>query len=66
MEALSVDDALRCVVLRGAGTRAFSAGADITAFPVERGSREREEEYAHGAGRQHAVDPRCAGIRWLQ
>jgi enoyl-CoA hydratase len=46
MEDLSADDTLRCVVLRGAGTRAFSAGADITAFPHERGSREREEEYA--------------------
>jgi len=47
MEALSEDDALRCVLLRGAGTKAFSAGADITAFPEERGTREREEEYAH-------------------
>jgi enoyl-CoA hydratase len=46
METLSEQDDLRCVVLRGAGTRAFSAGADITAFPEERGSREREEEYA--------------------
>ena len=46
MEALAHEDALRCVVLRGAGTKAFSAGADIAAFPVERGSREREEEYA--------------------
>jgi enoyl-CoA hydratase len=47
METLSAEDELRCVVLRGAGTRAFSAGADIAAFHVERGSREREEEYAH-------------------
>jgi enoyl-CoA hydratase/carnithine racemase len=47
MEALSAEDDLRCVVLRGAGTRAFSAGADITAFPEERGSPEREAEYAH-------------------
>ena len=47
METLSAEEDLRCVVLRGAGTRAFSAGADIAAFPVERGSREREEEYAH-------------------
>jgi enoyl-CoA hydratase len=46
MEALSADDDLRCVVLRGAGTRAFSAGADIGAFEVERGTDEREEEYA--------------------
>ncbi|MBS0559970.1 MAG: enoyl-CoA hydratase/isomerase family protein [Proteobacteria bacterium] len=47
MERLSEDESLRCVVLRGAGTKAFSAGADITAFPEERGTREREEEYAH-------------------
>lgn len=47
MEALSAEDDLRCVVLRGAGTRAFSAGADIGAFAAERGTPEREEEYAH-------------------
>jgi enoyl-CoA hydratase len=47
MEMLSAEDDLRCVVLRGAGPRAFSAGADITAFPIERGSPEREAEYAH-------------------
>jgi enoyl-CoA hydratase/carnithine racemase len=46
MEALSADDDLRCVVLRGAGERAFSAGADVGAFEVERGTDEREEEYA--------------------
>ncbi len=47
MEALSADGDLRCVVLRGAGTEAFSAGADISAFEAERGTPEREEEYAH-------------------
>lgn len=47
MEALSRDDELRCVVLRGAGTQAFSAGADISAFAAERGTPEKEEEYAH-------------------
>ena len=46
VDALSADDDLRCVVLRGAGERAFSAGADIGAFEVERGTDEREEEYA--------------------
>ncbi len=46
MEALSADDALRCVVLRGAGKDAFSAGADIKAFKEERGTEEREAEYA--------------------
>jgi enoyl-CoA hydratase len=43
---LSADDGLRCVVLRGAGEKAFSAGADITAFEAERGTDEREVEYA--------------------
>ena len=47
MEQLSADDDLRCVVLRGAGEKAFSAGADIGAFAVERGTAEREAEYAH-------------------
>ena len=46
MEALSADDTLRCVVLRGAGGEAFSAGADISAFAVERGGRAQEDVYA--------------------
>jgi enoyl-CoA hydratase/carnithine racemase len=33
---LSADDAVRCVVLRGAGDKAFAAGADIAAFETER------------------------------
>ena len=36
MLALSADDALRCVVLRGAGGKAFAAGADIAEFATER------------------------------
>ena len=47
MRALSADDSLRCVVLRGAGDKAFCAGADIGAFAAERGTDEREAEYAH-------------------
>ena len=46
MEALSRDDDLRCVLLRGAGEQAFSAGADISAFAAERGTREQEDIYA--------------------
>lgn len=46
MEELSADDSLRCVVLRGAGTKAFCAGADIAAFKAERGSRALEDRYA--------------------
>jgi len=47
MQQLSADDTLRCVVLRGAGEKAFCAGADIGAFAAERGTDEREAEYAH-------------------
>ncbi len=47
MDQLSADDSLRGVVLRGAGDKAFSAGADIGAFEQERGTEEREAEYAH-------------------
>jgi enoyl-CoA hydratase/carnithine racemase len=46
MEALSAEDDLRCIVLRGAGAKAFSAGADIAAFAAERGTREQERHYA--------------------
>ncbi len=46
MEALSAEEATRCVVLRGAGAEAFSAGADINAFEAERGSAETEAVYA--------------------
>ncbi|GAB7007943.1 enoyl-CoA hydratase/isomerase family protein [Nocardioides sp. AN3] len=34
--SLSADEELRAVVIRGAGTRAFSAGADIDEFPTQR------------------------------
>lgn len=47
MQQLSADDSLRCVVLRGAGEKAFSAGADIAAFAAERGTDALEAEYAH-------------------
>jgi enoyl-CoA hydratase len=46
MEALSADESLRCVVLRGQGPEAFSAGADISAFAAERATRKLEDHYA--------------------
>jgi enoyl-CoA hydratase/carnithine racemase len=42
---LSADDALRCIVLRGAGTRAFSPGNDIAEFAHERNSRAQARVY---------------------
>lgn len=49
---LSTDDALRCVVLRGAGDRAFSAGNDIAEFATERSNAAQAKAYGavmHGA-----------------
>jgi enoyl-CoA hydratase/carnithine racemase len=45
MRAADADASLGCVILRGAGEAAFSAGADISAFAVERGTPEREAAY---------------------
>lgn len=45
MDDLSRDDALRCVVLRGAGDMAFAAGADISEFAAERASIEQARRY---------------------
>src|ERR1700682_1658451 len=36
VRGLSLDPDLRCVILRGAGSKAFGAGADITEFPQVR------------------------------
>lgn len=46
MNELSSNDDLRCVVLRGAGERAFAAGGDIVEFQNER--RNASEAIAYG------------------
>ena len=45
MRELSADDALRCVIVRGAGTKAFAAGADISEFPEVRASAAQGRVY---------------------
>jgi enoyl-CoA hydratase len=45
MRELSADLDLRCVVLRGAGTRAFGAGADIAEFPEVRADATQGKVY---------------------
>ena len=42
---LEEDEQIHCVVMRGAGADAFSAGADISAFADERGTVEQAKEY---------------------
>ena len=59
IESLSADDDLRCVVLRGAGGKAFAAGADIGEFETERANRERAGVYAAEVGRAIASIQAC-------
>jgi enoyl-CoA hydratase len=53
MQAASADDTLRCVVLRGSGSDAFAAGADIAEFATARNTSEQgrryHDEYVYGA-----------------
>jgi enoyl-CoA hydratase/carnithine racemase len=52
VKELAADDAIRVVILRGAGDKAFVAGADISQFKDRRRNMEDEAEYrrigAHG------------------
>ncbi len=45
MRRLSADDGLRCVVLRGAGGKAFAAGADISEFATLRANSRQARQY---------------------
>jgi len=52
MAELSADDTLRCVVLRGAGGKAFAPGNDISEFATERSNFAQGKAYGallHGA-----------------
>jgi enoyl-CoA hydratase len=55
--ALAADDDVRCVVVRGAGDKAFAAGADIAAFETERYDVTSAKQYAKGLhGTLTAID----------
>jgi len=45
IEWLSADDSLRCVIVRGAGERAFSPGNDIGEFATARSNKAQAIEY---------------------
>jgi enoyl-CoA hydratase len=45
-QALSADESVRCILLRGAGEKAFSAGADIEEFERARNSAEKSRAYS--------------------
>jgi len=48
LERLDADDGVRAIVLRGAGERAFVAGADISEFPALREAASNESGSARG------------------
>ncbi len=43
--ALSEDDSVRCIILRGAGEKAFSPGNDISEFETSRSNKEQAVQY---------------------
>jgi enoyl-CoA hydratase/carnithine racemase len=45
IDALSADDSLRCVILRGAGEKAFSPGNDIAEFATARANKAQAIDY---------------------
>jgi len=47
MRELSVDGALRCIVVRGTGDKAFAAGADIAEFAAERADSKQAKPYGN-------------------
>ena len=50
MTEISNDSSLRCVILRGAGDKAFAAGADIAEFPAERANARQAAVYGTDTG----------------
>jgi enoyl-CoA hydratase/carnithine racemase len=47
IDQLSADDALRCIIVRGAGEKAFSPGNDIGEFATERSNKVQARAYGH-------------------
>ncbi|MFL6649295.1 MAG: enoyl-CoA hydratase/isomerase family protein [Sulfurifustaceae bacterium] len=57
MRELSADDGLRCVVVRGAGDKAFAPGNDISEFEYDRQNADQARQY----GKVHL--PALAAVR---
>ncbi len=54
MTELSADETVRCLIVRGAGERAFSPGNDISEFETDRSNAEQAEAY--GALMHRTID----------
>ena len=59
IDALSADDAIRCIVIRGAGERSFSPGNDIAEFATERANREQAIAYGRDMHATATAFERC-------
>jgi len=59
IEELSADDAVRCIVMRGAGDKAFAAGADIGEFGEQRTGQSQAEAYDAAATRASDALSQC-------
>jgi enoyl-CoA hydratase/carnithine racemase len=67
---LGADDAVRCIVIRGAGTKAFAPGNDISEFETERSNVEQARAYGEDmrrtidaiAGCRHPIVAQIHGI----
>ena len=60
VDALSADDDVRCVIIRGAGEKAFSPGNDIGEFASERSNKAQAIEYG---ATMHATASALAACR---
>jgi enoyl-CoA hydratase/carnithine racemase len=59
IDRLSADDSLRCVIVRGAGEKAFSPGNDIAEFESERANKAQAIEYGSVMHATSAALARC-------
>jgi len=70
IDTLSADDTLRCVIVRGAGEKAFSPGNDIAEFATERANKPQAIDYGkvmHATARAlaHCRHPLVAQIHGI-
>jgi enoyl-CoA hydratase len=56
---LSADDGVRCIVIRGAGTKAFAPGNDISEFATERSNVEQARAYGEDMRRTIEAIGQC-------
>jgi enoyl-CoA hydratase/carnithine racemase len=57
--ALSAEDGIRCIVVRGAGDKAFAPGNDISEFETERANVEQARAYGADMHRTLAAFEQC-------